>query len=250
MREKALRTTCTTSGLSELGYCSIHGPASNRASITWNMNSVSTEYSSAIKVLSYKYAAIFWAMNKDMEFIEESLEKQEPLTTLERLSVLQNNNDALFKVQTKVIQLIQDSNLDEQTITSWATYSDDIESITTQLASDADSLLYQLTDDSEANAEKELAISALEMTGKLYEHIGYARSQAGDYKKATQAWKRSADVASHLLARAKQQNDLEQQQFYSYQTATRLHKASYNWRLASSHTDKSTTPEMTPEAYY
>lgn len=226
-KQQLLRKNCEKVAAAELGYCSIHGPAANRIPIKLNLSQTSEEQTNSIKLLNYKFAAIFWAMYKDLDFIEKAIEEQQYAIAEKRLHILQANSESLFGIQKNMVQLLGESKNSAETEKSWRNYSEDTDSVTELLEKYADNLLAN----GKNKVSRDLAINMMEAAANLYEQVGYAYSQGIRHKLAAQAWKKSADIASLLLTMTEATGDSKTTDLYRYQAATRLHRASYNWSL-------------------
>lgn len=231
-KENSLKADCKNPATKALGYCSIHGPSANRIPITLNISTTSEEQSNSFKVLHYKFAAIYWSIYKDMGFIEVAVEEQQFAMAEERLHILQTNSNNLFDIQKQLTALLKESHNSPQLKKSWNTYSKDIETVGHRLNDYADTLLANFAKSKHQEKYQQLALNLTETAGDLFEQVGYSYYKGKHYQKAAKAWKKSADIASFMISQATKHNDLQQAEFYRYQAATRLHRASYNWTLA------------------
>lgn len=227
-KQQYLRENCEKVASADLGYCSIHGPAANRIPIKLDLSQTTQEQSNSVKLLNYKFAAVFWSLYKDLDFIEKAVEEQQYAMAEERLQILQANTENLFGIQKNMVRLLLESKNTAETEKSWRNYSEDTNAVTVLLEESADKLLASNKD----KRSRELAINMMETSADLYEQVGYAYSQGIRHKLSAQAWKKSADIASLLISMTETSDHPESADLYRYQAATRLHRASYNWSLS------------------
>ena len=77
------------------------------------------------------------------------------------------------------------------------------------------------------------------MSGKSYEHAGYAYGRAKKYADAAKQWEKSAEVSVTLAAIDNASGGAKSSEFSEYQAAARLHRASYYWISANKTDDAS-----------
>jgi len=236
MKEQNLIQSCKGSSGSKMGYCSIHGPGANRLPISLNLDTTTIEQSNSIKLLNYKFAAIYWSMYKDMDYIESKMKKAEYAMGEQRLRVLQMNTENLFEIQKHLVALLEISDNLAEVEKSWRHYSEDTEAVAKQLLALGDTLMQSSTPTANSTNNKqgsrELALDVIAASGDLYEQVGYAYSQGERHKLAAQSWKQAANISSLLLSQAEKRNRADDAEYHRYLAATRLHRASYNWALS------------------
>lgn len=229
-KQTSLVEQCQQTQGIDFGYCSIHGPAATRLPLALNLETTE-EQSNSIKLLNYKFAAVYWSMYKDLDFIEAKVDTEQYAMADQRLNVLQANTEHLFNIQKQVVKLLEESANDSEIEKSWRSYSEDTASVTEKLLAYGDKLMVSASQSGDEKAARALASRIVGSAGDLYEQVGYSYSQGARHKLAAEAWKQSANISSLLLSMAEKAGDADDIKYYRYQAATRLHRASYNWAI-------------------
>ncbi|WP_162926356.1 hypothetical protein [Teredinibacter purpureus] len=231
IKERDLRKKCAQEGIQVLGFCSIHGPAATRLPLSLNVGSTTPNQSNAIKLLHYKFASIYWAMYKDLDFIEKQIENNQFSMASQRLSVLQINTENLFYLQKQLTALLTKSGNPNEIGKSWRNFADDTDLISRRLNLYGEKR-FQDTIRTEVRTETLSILTVLLITsGDILEQVGYAYSQAGEFLLSAESWKKSADTSTKIIAIYTQLDNTEELIYHRYQASTRLHRASYNWSL-------------------
>ncbi|SMF04972.1 hypothetical protein SAMN02745866_00390 [Alteromonadaceae bacterium Bs31] len=222
-RESLLRESCEKEAKEKLGNCIVHGPAASRPSLVLDEKNTSPEQAKGIQLLSYKLAAMYWSIQQDMQFIDNHIGTSEYVMAEQRLKLMLYNNQMLFNIQQQLAHLIEGSGNTAQVAQSWRNFADETDQLTLQFFTSSTALL-----NNEKTQEKatKLAQQMLSATGDLYEQVAYAYTQARQHELAANTWKQSASISSTLLSIAENNNDKEVIDYYRYQSATRLHRAS------------------------
>ncbi|TVZ39886.1 hypothetical protein P886_4301 [Alteromonadaceae bacterium 2753L.S.0a.02] len=230
IKELNLKNTCQKTMAEQIGYCSIHGPEANYLPLSINRETTSVEQSNSVKTINHKLAAIYWAMHKDLEHINTSVKQAKYDEAEQRLETIQANLENLFDFQKKMVAILNDTQNSAKAEQSWRNFAEDTDAVGASLAHIGNELLLTQADQPSSSPAKQAAINILQATGNVYEHVGYGYSKGIRYALSAQAWKSAAESSSTVLKNSPDAAP-EAIEHYRYQTATRLHRASYNLLL-------------------
>lgn len=78
-----------------------------------------------------------------------------------------------------------------------------------------------------------LGLQLMVLAGRMYEYGGYGYSRGERPKRAAKAWKTSAGASNLIFTHWLESDWLNQPaEFYRFQSAARIHRASYHWVIA------------------
>lgn len=233
LKENNLKKSCNNNPQKTLGYCSIHGPAATHLPLSLDLTTTSIEQNNSMKVLNNKFAAVYWSMHQDLDFIEKHISQQKYLLAQERLDGIQANLAKLFDFEKNMVAILSGSDNSATIEQSWRNFAEDTAVVAQKLQSFGSTLLTNAKSDTSTNkADTEnIAVAMLQAAGNTFEHVGYGYAKGMRHKMAAEAWQEAANSNSLILAEATSASPQDQQR-YRYQAATRLHRASYNWMMA------------------
>ncbi len=185
--------------------------------------------------LNEKIASIYWALQSDTTAARESFDKMSYARALKILKLVDSNVDGLFHLQQKMDALHQQKDQWDSEKEQWKKYSEDTRKVAITLDKFGNYIYNSLPS---ANTQKNkkifsvLAQKTLRMSGKAYEHSGYASGKAGRNKHAAKIWTKAAEVSKLLVKINKETGGKASGATFSeYQAAARLHRASYFWMM-------------------
>lgn len=219
--------------VNELGFCSLHGPAANRLPLSLKVEKSDIISLEDIPKTNNKVAALYWAIIKDFDSFESNLKKANYDDAKNKLTVLSANVDTLFTLQQQVANSLAADGKGSLAQRAWRDYSADTLSFGSDLYIRAEAILNnydQMTLASIRDQYRDLGIELMKLSGKVYEQVGYAYANGMRHKHAGQAWKNAANASALVMAHNADKTNAE---FYRFQSAARLHRASYHWVIGS-----------------
>ncbi len=233
--EAEIKDSCEQNGGQPTAFCSLHGPAAQPLPLAMVLSDVEVVPEDQVIELNRKIAALFWSIRTDSDLLIGQLKKGQLAQGKQIAKLLEVNLDNLFKQQQQATQSLVSYENEWEAIRFWSNYGEDNEKMARDLSKVASELWVQYETLEDAKAKKTYRIVSLKfsrMAGKGFEFSGYAYAQAGKNRKSAKAWERGAKVAKKLMERAQVSGSKESHiQYYRYQVATRLLRASYHWVL-------------------
>lgn len=234
--ETTIKQRCADNGDTPADYCLVHGENAHPLPL-----SLSTSDADEAKVANPRdiYENIE-AMHRTVNgYLDEakSAEKQGKYAlTLERLKLIDSIVDRAFDQQKLVeASLIKQGETGKRVKLSWAKYASDDTKYALQLKEYGDELIASISEADNAKQQKIyriLAQKTYRLAGKRLEHIGYNYGKAGSHKRAAKAWQDASEVSVKLAGINREYGGKASSiKFSEFQTAARLHRASYHWLL-------------------
>ncbi len=222
-RESELNSHCESGSAETLGNCIVHGPSANRPSLVLATETINAEHVKGIKLINHKLAAMYWSTQQDMRFIDRNVATSELVMAEQRLRLMLFNSETLMNIQRQLASLLEESGLEAQIARSWHNFGEQTQQLAHHLLVSSETLIEQSKPDKE---EAKLAYEILSAAGDMYEQVAYAYDQSTHEAQAAEAWKKAATISSRLLAMVEKEGNKESIDYYRYQSATRLHRAS------------------------
>ncbi len=217
----------------DAGFCSLHGPAANRLPLSLTVNKSDVIALESIPKANNKVAALYWAIIKDFDAFESNLKRADYEDAKNKLTALSKNVDTLFVLQQQVANSLAADGKAMLAQLAWRDYSADTLSFGSDLYIRAEAILNnydQMTVALIRDQYRDLGIELMNLSGKVYEQVGFAYANGMRHKHAGQAWKNAAGASSIVMAHNPDKSTAE---FYRFQSAARLHRASYHWVIGS-----------------
>ena len=233
-QEKLLQSNCE-SNTKNLGFCSVHGPDANRLPL-YIKTDLSTKLApNEIKRQTHVLGILVWEIHDDFEKIVQYVNNGDFEKINGRINELNSNVDKSFQAQLTLGNALHDLGSVNESEFSWREYSGDTLIIATNLFSHAEEMLNtygEIQDPFERKRYHQTALKLMATTGKVFEQLAYSYSNGQRHKHAARSWKKSSDVSQLLLSHNINLAD-DDIQHLRYQSAARLHRASYHWILGS-----------------
>jgi len=236
-QEARIVASCFKSEGEEQGYCSLHGPMANRLPLDIDVKAAELVASSELPKLSNKVGVLYWAIIQDFDAFETNVSRLKLDKATTKLDTIALNVAELFDVQLQITQSYTAENQDANAQSAWRDYSADTLSFASDFFIRAESMLNsydEVVKDDQRKIMKDMALRLMVMSGQAFEQTGYAYASGMRHKHAAKAWKNSADAASLILAHTTSSTkNISEPEFYRFQAAARLHRASYHWLIGS-----------------
>lgn len=237
-QEARLIADCVKTGVESGQYCSIHGPMANRLPLDLKVDLANLELVavSDIPKLNNKVAVLYWAIIKDFDSFEVQLKQGDFIEAKRKLDTINANVDSLFKAQLEVTESFRKEDKASMAQLAWRDYSADTLSFGSDFFIRAESLLNSydtITNNNEQENVREIAIKLMVLSGKVYEQVGFGYGSGMRHKHAAKAWKNAADASSLVMAHQSEKVASTNGGFYRFQSAARLHRASFHWLMGS-----------------
>ncbi len=219
------------------GYCSVHGPNANRLPLELDTKSDKITALEEIPKLNNQVAVLYWSIIQDFESLETAVKESKFEKANLKLDTIEHNVDRLFDIQLMVGNSLNADGKAALAQLTWRDYSADTLSFGSDFYIRAESLLNTYdgrTDAKERDAARDLGLRLMEVAGQVYEQVGFSYSSGMRHKHAAKAWKNAAEasalVMAHTTANTHQTHEPDH---YRFQSAARLHRASYHWVIGS-----------------
>ena len=219
------------------GYCSVHGPNANRLPLELDTKSDKITALEEIPKLNNQVAVLYWSIIQDFESLETAVKESKFEKANLKLDTIEHNVDRLFDIQLMVGNSLNADGKAALAQLTWRDYSADTLSFGSDFYIRAESLLNTYdgrTDAKERDAARDLGLRLMEVAGQVYEQVGFSYSSGMRHKHAAKAWKNAAEasalVMAHTTANTRQTHEPDH---YRFQSAARLHRASYHWVIGS-----------------
>jgi len=239
--ERQIKQRCAGNNNVPLDFCSVHGPAATPLPLALKFTEVSVLPEAELD-REHKSAANFYSsVYQDLTTMKT---KVSALRFKEALSLAKNidhNIESLFALQRRVTMswLVYEKSSDA--VSAWRNYADDSEEMAQELYDYGQELwgkYSEANNDAAKKAYKVLTFKILRNAGKGYEMAAYGYSGGERSKKAAEVWMEAANVSKTVLAAKKESNaDSSHINFYQYQVASRLHRASYHYAIDSENSE-------------
>lgn len=221
---------CVRQGARELGYCSLHGPSANQVPLDLKVAEPRVYPLAEIPGLSNKIAVLYREIVKNFEAVETGVGSATFDAANLALDAVEFNVDKLFNVQQQVGNSLYAEKREALAQQIWRDYSADTLSFGADFFILAESLLNnydKIINDEAREGSRALGIRLMRLSGRVYEQVGFAYANGMRHKHAAKAWKNAADAAALVIAHTS--GDHRSSEYYRFQAAARLHRASYHW---------------------
>lgn len=238
-QEARLIADCVKTGVDTGQYCSIHGPMANRLPLELNVDSknLTALAPTDISAANNKIAVLYWAIIKDFDSFEVQLKQADFIEAKRKLDTINANVDELFRVQLQVTESLRLDDKAPMAQLAWRDYSADTLSFGSDFFIRAESMLNSydtIANKTERENVRDIALKLMILSGKVYELVGYGYGNGMRHKHAAKAWKNAADASALVMAHQAEAVAAKQQDgFHRFQSAARLHRASYHWLMGS-----------------
>ncbi len=232
-QEARIIADCVKNTSSELGFCSLHGPDANRLPLALNIQETEVIALEEIPKQNNKVAALYWSIIKDFESFESRLKKSDYETASAKLNTIKVNVETLFGIQQQVASSLVADKKDMLAQLAWRDYSADTLSFGSDFYIRAEAILNsydEMTVTRVRDQYRGLGVELMELSGKVYEQVGFAYANGMRHKHAAKAWKNAASASALVMAHS---DDKLSADFNRFQSAARLHRASYHWVIGS-----------------
>ncbi len=232
-QEARLVANCVKNTSAELGFCSLHGPLANRLPLSLEIEEKQALALEEVPKLNNKVAALYWAIIKDFESFESRVKALDLDAAKAKLDIVSNNVDTLFGIQQQVSASLLADKKESLAQLAWRDYSADTLSFGSDFFIRGESILNNYDEITVARVReqyRDLGVQVMELSGKVYEQVGYAYANGMRHKHAAQAWKNAASASTLVMAH---NADRDSAHFKRFQSAARLHRASYHWVLGT-----------------
>ncbi|MFL0809727.1 MAG: hypothetical protein K6L76_04875 [Agarilytica sp.] len=215
--------------LNELGYCSLHGPGANRLPLALNLKAAEAQPVEDIPKLNNSIAALYWSIIKDFDSFESSVERAQYKNARLKLRTLNSNVDQLFQFQKTVGTSLSEDGKENLAQLAWRDFSADTLSFGSDFYIRAESILNsydEISDENQREEFREIGLKLMDLSGKVFEQVGVSYANGMRHKHAGKAWKNASKASSIIMAHSANRS---QNEYYRFQAASRLHRASYHW---------------------
>lgn len=235
-QESRLIANCVKDKKQDLGYCSLHGPMANRLPLELNVKAIDVELVNIEDVpkLNNRVAVLYWAIIKDFDSLESYLLEHAYSEAEKKLDTINTNAQTLFEIQVQATRSFSAANREALAQMAWRDYSADTLSFGSDFYIRAESILNTYDDVADAASRsryRDIGLRLMALSGKVYEQVGYAYAGGMRHKHAAKAWKNAASASALVMAHSSAEN--MPLGFYRFQSAARLHRASYHWVIGS-----------------
>lgn len=232
-QEARIIADCVKNTSSELGYCSLHGPSANRLPLALKLKETEVIALEEIPKLNNKVAALYWSIIKDFESFETRLSKSDYESAQTKLNVIKANVETLFTIQQQVANSLIADKKDMLAQLAWRDYSADTLSFGSDFFIRAEAILNSYDEMTVARVRdqyRNLGVQLMQLSGTVYEQVGFAYANGMRHKHAAKAWKNAASASALVMAHS---DDKSSAEYNRFQSAARLHRASYHWIIGS-----------------
>ncbi|PCK09947.1 MAG: hypothetical protein COA42_01425 [Alteromonadaceae bacterium] len=234
-QENRLVANCVKNNNASIGYCSLHGPQANALPLATNITQVAPATQAQFTELNHKAALIYWSMINDFDYFKRHIEKRRFIAARGALELIDKNSDTLYTLQQKLSSGLAAEDKNALSQQSWRDYSQDALGAATDLYNYSEYLLNTydtLDNEQQRNRMRDVGIQLMATAGKVYEQAGLAYGNGMRHKHAAQAWKNASQASALILSHSTEKtNQSKQNEYYRYQSASRLHRASYHWAI-------------------
>ena len=239
--ELDIKANCVANGNTPADYCSLHGPSAKPLPLAMDFAETTVLVEEELSVKAAEIEALYKASFTDLASMKLKVSSLQFKEALALLKSLDSNADALFSLQRQVTtSWLVYENVGEAT-SAWRDYAGSSSDIAVKYFAYAEELwgkYSNTTNPAVKKAHKVMAFRLLRIAGKTFEMSAYAYAGADKNKNAAKTWSQASDVSKVILA-AKQESGaaVSHINYYRYQTAARLHRASYYWAVEGKQND-------------
>jgi len=202
-KENSIASSCSEkNNHTPQGFCSIRGPAANRIPLSINLdNSVIVAESEIIR-LNYKIAILYWSLYKDLDMLQQNVNRDNWEQASDYAKLIDTNTDHLFNIQKQVVNSYLAASDEPEAQKSWRDYSTDTLKVGHMLYDYGKAML------NAAEAHKgqaqyadthKLAFQLLSVSSRMYEQAGYAYANGVRHALAAKTWKEAAGISETLM---------------------------------------------------
>ncbi len=233
-QEARIVANCFKSKAQTYGYCSLHGPKANAVPLELTLANVTPVSKEEAVKLNNKVAVLYWSLYKGFDQFSKSIEENKADEASDQLKTFAHNLDNLFETQQLVSASLDKAGEKAHAQSTWRDYSSDTLTIATDIFIKAESVLNNydaLSNENEREKMRLLGLDLMNLSGKMYEQVGFAYAKGQRHKHAAQAWKNASKASALAMAHSSDSEAEKSHDFYRLQSAARLHRASFHWTL-------------------
>jgi len=233
--ENRIKKACVDNANTPRDYCLVHGLNAKPLPLAIELNEFTSSEFDYVDDFDEKISALYWAIHADTGEATEAFENKKYPRVMQILKVTEANLDNIFNMQQNVEAIMVSKNRSSRIRGAWKDYSPKTEKYAQELEVLGRKISEKIptaTTPKEKKIFTVLSKKALRMAGKGYEHAGYAQGRALRHKNAANNWKVAASISVFLAELDKSAGGKRSNaQFAEFQSAARLHRASYHWLL-------------------
>ncbi len=233
--EKQIKKRCAANKNKPMDYCSIHGPMGTPLPLAMRFTNVAVlpekDVTAAHKSLDGMYASV----HADLATMKKKASSLSFKEALQLAKTLDETINRIFETERQVAMSWLVYEQQKDAVGAWRSYAGDSLDMAEQFTEFADEMWQAYGSENHDGAKKAykiLAFKVWRLAGKAHEMSAYSYAGANKSKKAAKAWSLAADISKVVLA-AKQSSKakLSHINFYRFQAASRLHRASYHFSV-------------------
>ncbi|WP_075188013.1 hypothetical protein [Teredinibacter haidensis] len=233
--EQVIKERCAVNGNTPTDFCSLHGPSASPLPLAMKFSDMEVLAEEGLEDTHKETVALYLAIRSDLSSVKVKLSNLQFKNAVVMVKDIDNNVDSLFSAQRQLTMSWLVYEQEKEAVAGWRTYAEEsLAMAEDQFAFGAQLWTqYQAADhEGKKKAYKVLALKLMRIAGKSFEVAGYSYAGGDRSKDAAKAWARGAEVSKALMV-AKQESgaDISHVNFYRYQAASRLHRASYYWAV-------------------
>ncbi|SMF64328.1 hypothetical protein SAMN02745866_04145 [Alteromonadaceae bacterium Bs31] len=233
--ETKIKKNCAANANTPADYCSLHGPSAKPLPLAIEFSNISVISEQDLPQQSAKVSQLYSASDNAIKLLKAKLSSYYFKEGLAVSKELDATFDELFDAQRAVTMSWLLHEEEKEALSAWRSYSErSLERAEILSAYSAELWNNYLVEKNGAakKAYKVLAFKVWRVAGKAYEMSAYAFSGADKSEQAAEAWLSGAGVSQAVLeAKQASQAKASHINFYKYQAASRLHRASYYFAL-------------------
>lgn len=233
--EKKIKQACAKNGGEPTTYCALHGPDATPLPLAISVPAVEVIPVEDIAETNRRIASMYWSVRTDVDLALEQVEKGQHVRAQQIIKVVEANIQNLFENQHQVVVSWVSYEEEKNAIKAWRDYSSDTENMAEYIekrAADLWKRFEQAEDKTVKKVNRVLSHKLLRLAGEVYEQAAYAYDGGVQYEESAKVWSKAAGLTK-LLIEQKQSLGASQQgiEYFRYQAAARLHRASYEWLM-------------------
>ena len=236
-QEDHLVASCVKNGSKAHSYCTVHGPAANSLPLDILFLDENKMPSTEISDANNDLLLIIYSVHHDFEKLVDLVDRGQLDQAENKLQTLSLVVDEAFNLQTKITNSFEGHGSKENAGLSWRDYSAESLIFAADFFTLAESMLgvyEKVPDKNDQQKFKVIGLKLMALAGRTYEQLGYAYANSMQNNHAAQAWGRASETSEYLLGYVKDSRELGlETDFLRFQSAARLHRASYHWLLGN-----------------
>lgn len=235
IHESNIKKSCVRNGDKPTAFCSLHGPAGKPLPFSMSIPDVEVVPENQVAEINRKVAALFWSIRTDSDLLTGRLKKGHLAQAKQIAKLIETNLENLFRQQMQATHSLIAYEDERGASRLWSNYGEDNEKMARGLRKVGSKMwakYEKLEDKKTKKTYRIISQRFFRMAGEAFELGGYAYGKANKNRKSAKAWESSSEVAKVLVEQTQSIGGKESHiQYYRYQVAARLHRASYHWVL-------------------